>query len=392
MSLAQRKHSRSGRQLPRLNTNKPPYGLLNFTSNHPGSAYVDDVIAKGTRLIALNRWMTQFRDDIKARDSSIICLCYISLTDVRSWDPTNVNDNGPTGISYNYAVQQAANGHDWFLRRGGGYINQAAYPGQLQMQTYNPEYQRAWRDAVVKSVSNSGWDGVLADNDLADNGDYYNLLPNDQGATLTDIASGCQQMIAMTGPALNRFGKLFVPNITEGHIGNKWQADTRWGGGLAEMYAHWSESDNEGFFSYDYAGYLPSVTPGANIAFCRSMTSPTYSTKAIIYGLASFLIAGGNDNGVYFSSPKDQYELPPSTHWTPEQGIIVGSPAGAIVRPVADVITRAFTKGWAAINQREEGTAPVAIAVPPGYLRADNTAAGTSVTLAPHTGVVFKRL
>lgn len=97
----------------------------------------------------------------------------------------------------------------------------------------------------------AGWDGVLADHDLATLRWYSSaLLDGTTSADETDatLRDGLDTLVARAVATLRKHGKVLVPNIADGHLDpDRWVAHSAHGGAMEENFARWGTDPGSGF-------------------------------------------------------------------------------------------------------------------------------------------------
>jgi hypothetical protein len=337
------------------------------------------------RVVVLNAWETAAMRRIKAANPAVTVLAYKCLSSTRSY--SGAVDNGadatylPTGVGY---VEAGAH-PEWFATDSatGARVQWGPYPKHWQMAVWNAAYQQRWATNVADEVAREGWDGVMADNALTTLKWYSHAAlagaPND-----TAIRSGIRSLISTAANALHAKGKVLVPNIGESRLYTGLWSD--WtglaDGGQEESFAHMDEDPSTGFVGdWGPDGYAAQAAemgaPGLNLAITRYLPGDTRSYR---YGLASFYVSGGGRGA--FTASSDYGSQPLQT----EQTWDLGSPVTGVTR-VGPAYTRLFSGGFAATNPSE--TSSVTVPAPAGATDAAGKAV-SSVSLAPHTGIVLK--
>ena len=112
--------------------------------------------------VVLEPWETAAAHRLKSEDPAVVVLCRRRTLIVDESETGPVHSNG---LSYD---QAEANG--WVARsRAEEAITWGAHPGQWQLRIWDPACRTAWTEAIVRELSDSPFDGVLADDlDLDD--------------------------------------------------------------------------------------------------------------------------------------------------------------------------------------------------------------------------------
>ncbi len=341
-----------------------------------------DAAASRYGVVVLNPWETWALQRLKQRDPSVVVLVYKDLASTRSY---HTGPLPPTGVGYGEADPS------WFARDGAGErIEWDPYPGHWQMAVWDPAYQQRWVDNVVEEVVSAGWDGVLADNDLAALRWYdAGLLAGTTSAAETDarLQEGLEGLVARAGLALQERGKLFVPNTSDARLQDgRWEAHAAFGGAMEENFVHWGTDPGIGFlWDWGQTGWVTQTGqlagPGLALTVTRAAAG---DSRALLYGYASVLVRGnGTDYWTPSTTGAGDYSQP---EWLPEMGIATGAAPSEAVRETSGAWTRRFTTAWAAVNPTE---ATVTVVAPSGTVNKDGKTV-RSVTLPPTSGAVFR--
>jgi len=216
----------------------------------PSSASIE--AAAGRHDVAvLNAWETSAMEQLRRLNPGIRVLVYKDLASTR--DYPGAVDHGvdaaflPSGVGY--AATDRAH-PEWFaLDNGGRRIEWSkSYPHHWLMAVWNTAYQQQWAANVAAEVVREGWDGVLADNDMATLGWYSNKLiqgTHTQEESDQRLRDGLDRLVDVAGSSLVGAGKAFVPNISErGLSPQRWANHARFGGGMDEHPTPRIESDS----------------------------------------------------------------------------------------------------------------------------------------------------
>ncbi len=341
-----------------------------------------DAAAARYGVVVLNPWETWARDRIEAQDPSVVVLVYKDLSSTRSH---HTGPLPPAGVAHADADPS------WFAVDGAGErIEWDPYPGHWQMAVWEPAYQQRWVEAVVEEVVAGGWDGVLADNDLATLRWYdAALLAGTSTAAETDarLREGLDALVARAGEALNARGRLLVPNVSDARLSEgRWAAHAAYGGAMEENLAHWGTDADDGFlWDWGPTGWVTQTDQLAGAGLSLSVTRAAAGDhRSLLYGYASVLVRG-DEQDLWTSSttPLGDYTRP---EHLPEAGLLLGSPSADAVRLPSGAWTRTFTAGWATVNPTQ---ATVTLPPPPGAVDADGRRVRT-VTLPPTSGTVLR--
>ena len=334
-----------------------------------------DFAAEHYRAAILQPWELAAAAELKKRRPDMTVLCYKCLSSTRSYEP------GPlysSGVSYAEADEQ------WFARRlEGQRIEWERYVGHWQMTVWSSAYRARWVENVTEELTDSPFDGVMADNDVFD--DYYGLrLPIDGARSMADIRDGLDELVHAAGESLNAVGKVLVPNIAESRRQpGRWSAHAAYGGGFEEVWLGYSPTD---LFDPDTAEAQLSQADGPGLSILRVPTDGNDQHPNFHYGLAAFWIFGAG-RGAYSATAHDDYN---QTQHVTELDWDLG-------RPLQDPVRRGhswwreFTGGWAAVNLNMDGRRRRRLKVPAGMVDAHGEPAGPSLVLPPHRGRILRR-
>ena len=357
-------------------------GLWYAIGDTPTAAAVD-AAALTYAVVVLNPWETWALRRIKQLAPSVTVLVYKCLSSTRSY---HVGPLPPTGVGHAEAEQDPA----WFATdTAGRRIEWGPYPGHVQMAVWDDAYQARWTANVVEEVVAAGWDGVLADNDLATLRWYSPAVLSgtaSQAETDTLLKLGLDGLVETAGRALNARGKLLVPNISDARLQpGRWRSHAAYGGGMEENFVHWGTDPSTGFLAdWTPGGWVDQTAQldaGLSLAVTRAAAG---DTRTLLYGWASTLVRGGPDDlWTPSTTPAGDYTRPESL---PEMRLDIGSPTAAAVRQVSGVWTRGFARGWAAVNPT---TQAVTVGLPKGAVDADGRRL-TSLRLGPTSGAVLR--
>ena len=341
------------------------------------------------RVAVFNPWETEARDRLKKLNPAVIVLAYKDVMSMRdnagAFDVNTGKDATliPTGVGYAYADSNHA---EWFATdMNGNRIEWAHYPHHWQAAVWDVGYQSAWVANVAAEIGSSAWDGVLADN-ATPTLKYY-LAPGVSlggGRTDADVKRGVEELVQRAVSAFGEYGKLFIPNVTDGRITDGWwQALTAGGGGMDEQFMHWGTSATSGYAGdWPHGGWSDQASEMAGAGLNLAHTTST-DAQSSLYGYASFLIAGGG-GGAFAATGPDEYG---GTPLLAEQAWDPGKPEGEPVRAGA-AWTRNFSGVFAAANPSDTTSADITL--PTGLVDEASKPLSGMMTLAPHTGVVLR--
>ncbi|WP_448619343.1 putative glycoside hydrolase [Geodermatophilus sp. URMC 65] len=343
-----------------------------------------EIDAAATRygVVVLNPWETWALERIKQQDPSVVVLVYKDLASTRSY---HTDPLPPAGVGYGEADPS------WFaVDDAGERIEWDPHPGHWQMAVWDPAYQQRWVDNVVAEVVSAGWDGVLADNDLATLRWYdAGLLAGTASAAETDarLQEGLDGLVTRAGQALRERGRLLVPNTSDARLQDgRWDAHAAFGGAMEENFAHWGTDPGAGFlWDWGRTGWVTQTGqlagPGLTLSVTRAAPG---DTRTLLYAYASVLVRGnGDEYWTPSTTAAGDYTQP---EWLPEMAVATGPAAADALREPSGAWTRRFTTAWAAVNPTQ---ATVTVVPPRGTVdRSGRTA--RSVTLQPTSGVVLR--
>jgi hypothetical protein len=209
-------------------------------------------------------------------------------------------------------------------------------------------------------------------------------LPLPGAQCISDIRAGLDTLIHAAGPALNRNGKILVPNIAESRRQpGRWASHAAYGGGFEEVWLGYSP--NHLFGPNTVEEQLPQAN-GPGLTILRVPTDGDDSHPNFSYGLAAFWIFNGGQ-GAYSATGHDDYSRTP---YTPELDWRLGRPVNE-PKSSGHIWAREFTGGWAAVNFNQDGRRRRRVSVPAGMVDAAGAPAPRHVVVAPHRGVLYRR-
>ncbi|RYV49823.1 putative glycoside hydrolase [Pengzhenrongella frigida] len=334
--------------------------------------------AEHYQVAILQPWETDALKALKTARPDMTVLAYKCLSSTRSFEPGPVYSSG---VCFEEAEES---GEEWFAHRADGVdrIEWNTYAGQWQMATWNADYRERWCDNVADELEGSLWDGIMADNDVFD--DYYGIRPPIEGGrTMADLRGALDEFVPQVGARLNGIGKLLVPNIAESRRDpGRWARHAAFGGGFEEVWLAWGPDDYLDPYTVDAQGAEVSA-PGLSIL--RIASDGTNEHRNFTYGLAALWVYGAGPGGAFTATSRDGYSATP---YIPQLDWDLGEPVEDVVHR-GNGRSRAFSGGWAAINLNSAPRRKVTFAVPAGLHDVGGRPAPSSVTLAPHEGVLF---
>lgn len=306
--------------------------------------------ARRYSVVVLNAWETSQLATLKKLNPNITVLVYKDLSSTRSYAVHNGRDDAelPTGVGYAEAAPS------WFATdRSGNRIQWSGYAGHWQMQVWNKDYQNRWASNVASEVANHGWDGVLADNDMATLRWYSSAV---LAGTTTTAASdamlrgGLDSLVSLAGKRLSDEGKLLVSNLSDGRLDlARWGATAAVGGAMDETFVHFGTSPTTGFVTDWGTGGWASQTSelAAPLAVLNTRAGPN-DQGALRFGYASALVqAVGRVVWSGSDAVDNNYKSPMWFSW---QDINLGLPSSSGVRDSSGAWSRPFQHGLVIVN------------------------------------------
>jgi hypothetical protein len=325
-----------------------------------------ELAAKRYDVVVLNATETAAMRTLRQLNPKIKVLVYKDLSSTRNY-PGAVNGNTdatwlPSGIGY-YAAQ---NQHpDWFaLDATGARIEWRGYPKHWQMTVWTTAYQQAWTTAVTDEVTREGWDGVLADNDFNSLSHYSSaILAGTANAEETDrrLRDGLDAFLTMAGEALDKAGKMFVPNVSETRlIPGRWTAHSRFNGAMEENFGFRDDGGTGELLTFqgnEWKELRAQAALGESWLLLLTRTRDAREERA---GYASAALLAGPYT-CWTPATTSTYLNP---EWSTLQDSGLGEAVDAATRQPSGVWTRQFTGGWVAVNP----TAATVSVTPPAGL------------------------
>jgi hypothetical protein len=354
------------------------------TSGTPSSADLDAAVGRVT-VVVLNAWEDDAAAELQRRDPDLVVLAYLCLSSTRSYEGAVVDGRDadvPAGVGY---VQAQAH-PEWFATDTvGRRVEWSTYRQHWQMAVWDPAYRDRWTRGAVERLAGSPFDGVLADNALSTLR-YYTDVELAGGRDDADVRAGVRALVAQAGRALRAEGKLLVPNVSDGRLGDGWwEGLTRWGGGFEEQFVHFGEDPDDGYLTAeDDRGWQRQVDllGGTALPLARTAAGPD-EDRPFLFGLASFWLATGGQ-GAFAATGRDAYD---GLDLRPEQTWHLGRPLGPAQAHGA-ARSRAFSRGLVAVNPSADR--PAVVPLPEGLHDRSGPVRGP-LELPPLTGAVLTR-
>jgi hypothetical protein len=314
--------------------------------------------AERYQVVVLNAPETAAMRRLRELNPRIKVLVYKDLSSTRNY-PGAVNGDVdaewlPTGIGYN----AAQNSHpEWFAvdtaRRR---IEWDGYPKHWQMTVWDPAYQQAWTDAVTAEVVREGWDGVLVDNDFNTLRHYSSAIlagTADHAETDRLLRDGLDAFLSVAGPALQKAGKLFVPNVSETFlIPGRWTAHSRFSGAMEENFGFRDEGGSGDVLTFRGNQWNELRAQAALGESWLLLVTRTRNARQERAGYASAALLAGPYT-CWTGATTDTYRDP---EWSALQDAGLGEATDVATRHPSGAWTRPFSNGWVAVN-------PTAVAV-----------------------------
>lgn len=318
----------------------------------------------------------------RAQNSDMVCLAYLNMGFTKETEyQDDYGPNNPmvqpyswtlyptTGVSYGQAHETPR--EDWFIHKFGtsataaNRFNSVAFPTAWLMNVGNVDYQNTWAANAISFCQQWGFDGVMADDCLADLAAHTALTAN---CTLewpgrTDCQPAVQSFLANVGPQLRAAGLHLVPNLSDAwRIGDS-VMQAQWCNNVAGfMFEHFTYTyDTTTYLAGDvnptYFQYVRNCHAGGAYAFGVGY-HPIADLKAMRVGRAAMeCVRDASKRTAFAYMPvinsggyTEQNVNPANNAWTVTLGAAVaaeqtvGSNGNQVAR------TRRLTNGFVAIN------------------------------------------
>ncbi|MEV7097893.1 putative glycoside hydrolase family 15 protein [Amycolatopsis sp. NPDC051045] len=341
----------------------------------PPTSQEIELAARRYQVVVLNADQGAAMRRLRQLNPRVKVLVYKDLSSTRNY-PGAV-DGGqdavflPSGIGYVAAEQHHP---EWFAQDvNGRRIEWQGYPRHWQMAVWNPDYQKAWTEAVVAEVTREGWDGVLADNDFNSLSHYSSaVLAGTANVAETDrkLRDGLDAFLSKAGDALTNAQKLLVPNVSETHlVPGRWTAHSRFGGAMEENFGFRENGGTGGLLTFRGNEFQELRAQAALGESMLLLVTRTHNAREERSGYASAALLAG-PRTCWTRATTDDYRDP---EWSTLQDAGLGEAVDAASRLPNGVWTRTFTHGWVAVNT----TAATQTVVPPQGLVAPGAPART---------------
>lgn len=302
-------------------------------------------------VVVLNAWETAAMRKIHELNRKVKVLVYKDFSSSRNYSGAVESGRDakylPTGVGFVAAEQQHP---EWFaLDTAGKRIEWTGYPKHWQMAVWDKAYQQAWTDAVVGEVLREGWDGVLADNDFTSL-KYYSpaVLKGTADAAATDrlLRDGLDGLLALAGDALEKSGKMLVPNVSESQLTpGRWSAHSRYAGAMEENFGLRGDDGTGELITFQGNQFKEQRAQAALGESWLLLITHTKTEQEERVGYASAALLASPHTCWTRANP--DYKSP---YWSLYQDARLGEARETANRMPSGVWTRLFTGGWVAVN------------------------------------------
>jgi hypothetical protein len=331
--------------------------------------------------VVLQAWRLDELRAIKAASPGTKVLVYKNL----SFCSKTAHASGltSTGVS----CEQAEQSQDWFLlNTSGRRFSSGGYNWLWAMDVGDAGYQRRWADNVASEVVRNGWDGVLLDDVNPTMKYHYDVGSVAKYPSDAAYSAATRSALAHIGPRIQAAGKLAIANnacwVEYFSTGVDWLRFLD--GAMDEMWLKYRTTAGEGYRGESqWTTQLNELkeTQRQGKLFIGKTQSATTDAAAARYGFATLLL--GTQGRAAYSFGNSTAETP----LFPEYSLPIGDPAGPEERLANGVHRRAFSAGLALVNPTSSERS-VSLG---GTYSGSGLSGVSSVTMAPHTGLVLKR-
>ena len=321
--------------------------------------------AKHYDVVVLNAWETAAMRKLHELNPKIKVLVYKDFSSTRNYYGAVEGDRDaeylPTGIGYHAAERTPG----WFaISTLGQRIEWNGYPKHWQMTVWDPAYQKAWADAVVSEVLREGWDGVLADNDFSSL-KYYSpsVIAGTADAAGSDrlLRDGLDGMLELTGDALEKAGKMLVPNVSESQLTpGRWSAHSRYAGAMEENFGLRGDDGTGELITFQGNQFKEQRAQAALGESWLLLITHTKSDKEERVGYASAALLASPHT--CWTRAQPDYKNP---YWSTYQDARLGEAVETANRLPSGVWNRRYSNGWVAVNPTRTS---VLLTPPPGLV------------------------
>jgi hypothetical protein len=370
---------------PPTSTSSASHGAIGVMRYGDSYKYASGYDRYDTLLVA-------YGDVDAAASTSARSLIYKGGVDVFDSPNTDPGANNG-GVPYKQAL---ANG--WLLTDSSGVPLQAAGYGNWLGDVGSPGFQKAWSDNVSTWLIAHHADGVFIDNVLCRITDLANGKTPSKYPTDTDWSNAYVSFIQYVSTALRAKGLYVSANVycygpPDGSANVAWwkRVVPSLDGAMTETFEQ-SPLDNSVLYfecpscswTGNWKNMLGVLTTAQSLgkdAFALSYGAAT-DTRAMTYTRATYLLVWSGKGGSFLWEPRSLTD-PWNSAWTTN----IGTPSGAMTQ-VGSSFVRDYTGGYVVVNPSQSSQT---VALPAGLVTLSGAAAGSSVTLASTTAVIFKK-
>lgn len=302
-------------------------------------------------VVVLNAWETTHMRKLHELNPAVKVLVYKDFSSTRNYPGAveGIRDAPylPTGVGY-FAAERG--NPEWFaVDTEGRRIEWNGYTQHWQMAVWDPNYQRAWVDAVVREVVREGWDGVLADNDFSSLRHYStSVLAGTADAAGTDrvLREGLDGMVQLAGDALEKAGKMLVPNVSESQLTpGRWAAHSRYAGAMEENFGLRGDDGQGELITFQGNQFKEQRAQAALGESWLLLITHTRTAQEERVGYASAALLASPRTCWTRANPDYQHPYRSSYHEAR-----LGEAVETATRLPSGVWTRRFSGGWVAVN------------------------------------------
>ncbi|SMD20992.1 putative glycoside hydrolase family 15 protein [Lentzea albidocapillata] len=343
--------------------------------------------AKSYDVVVLNAWETAAMRKLHELNPKVKVLVYKDFSSTRNYSGAVEGDRDarylPTGIGY-HAAERTQPG--WFaISTLGQRIEWDGYPKHWQMTVWDPAYQKAWADAVVGEVLREGWDGVLADNDFSSL-KYYSsaVIAGTADAAGSDrlLRDGLDAMLQLTGDALEKSGKMLIPNVSESQLTpGRWSAHSRYAGAMEENFGLRGDDGTGELITFQGNQFKEQRAQAALGESWLLLITHTKSDKEERVGYASAALLASPHT--CWTRAQPDYKNP---YWSLYQDARLGEAVETANRLPSGVWNRRYSGGWVAVNPTKTS---VLLTPPPGLVTLKGEPVPTQLDLPAADAVVL---
>ncbi|WP_090099327.1 putative glycoside hydrolase family 15 protein [Lentzea jiangxiensis] len=343
--------------------------------------------AKHYDVVVLNAWETAAMRKLHELNPEVKVLVYKDFSSTRNYFGAVEGNRDakylPTGIGYFAAEQRHPS---WFATDTlGQRIEWKGYPKHWQMTVWDAAYQKAWTDAVVSEVVSEGWDGVLADNDFSSL-KYYSsaVLAGTPDAAGSDrlLREGLDGMLQFAGDALEKAGKMLVPNVSESQLTpGRWSAHSRYSGAMEENFGLRGDDGTGELITFQGNQFKEQRAQAALGESWLLLITHTRSDKEERVGYASAALLASPYT--CWTRARPDYKSP---YWSLYQDARLGEAVETANRLPNGVWNRRFSGGWVAVNPTRTSAL---LTPPPGLMTLKGEAVPLQLDLPAADAVVL---